>query len=94
MRNHVLTSNIAHANSPSYRRGDVHFQDELKAAIESEKPEALKEWRPTIKIASGAEPIRMESEFAALAENQLWYSTSAQILSSRYARLKSAIFGR
>jgi flagellar basal-body rod protein FlgB len=94
MRNHALTSNIAHANSPSYRRRDVPFRAELKAAIESGKPAELARWRPGIQIEPGTEPIRLESEFAALAENQLWYTTSADFLSRKYARLKSAIFGR
>ena len=94
MRHQALTANIAHAQSPSYRRRDVHFQTELKAAVESGNREKLAQWRPNIKVQSKGGPVRMEQEFAALAENQLLYTTSAEALSRRYARLRSAIFGR
>lgn len=94
MRNKALTANIAHAQSPSYRRRDVDFISELRAAVESGKTGEVARWKPGVAIDRRSEPIRLESEFAALAENNLLYETSVEVLSRRYARLKSAIFGR
>lgn len=94
MRHQALAANVAHAQSPSYRRRDVPFQAELKAAVESGNREKLAQWRPGIKVDSRGGPIQLEQEFAAMAENQLLYATSAEALSRRYARLRSAIFGR
>lgn len=94
MRNKALAANIAHAQSPSYRRRDVDFIGELRAAMQSGRSEDLARWKPTINIDRKSEPIRLESEFAALAENKLLFETSAEVLSRRYDRLRRAIFGR
>ena len=93
-RNRALANNIANATTAGYRRRDVDFLSELKTAMESENPQDLKAWQPKMQTSRHEIPIRLEKEFALLAENQLLYQTSADMLSRRYARLKSAISGK
>lgn len=94
LRNQALANNIANANTAGYRRRDVTFLSELKEAMESGDKRAVSQWRPKMSAARREQPIRLEREFAALAENQLLYTTSADVLARRYNTLRSAIFGR
>ena len=93
-RNRALVNNIANADTAGYRRRDVDFLSELKTAMESKNSEELKQWKPKMQTARHEIPIRLEKEFALLAENQLLYQTSADVLSRRYTRLKAAISGK
>lgn len=94
MRHRALANNIANAGVEGYRRRDVDFISELKSAMKSRDNQAVPQWRPTVQTERRSEPIRMESEFAALAENQLLYTTSAEALSRRYGIMRRAILGR
>ena len=93
-QNRALANNIANATTPGYRRRDVDFVSQLKTAMESKDPNAVAQWKPKMETARREIPIRLETEFAAMAENQLLYQTSADVLSRRYSTLKSAIAGR
>ncbi len=93
-RNRALANNIANATTAGYRRRDVDFLSKLHTALQSDNPADLAQWKPIMETARREIPIRLEKEFALLAENQLLYQTSADILSRRYQRLKSAISGR
>ena len=94
-RNRALANNIANASTAGYRRRDVDFLGELKSAFQSENSQdAVANFKAKMKTSRREIPIRMEKEFALLAENQLLYQTSVDALSRRYTRLKSAISGR
>ena len=93
-RNRALANNIANATTPGYRRRDADFIDKLKTALQSENKTDLDTWKPTMETSRREIPIRLEKEFALLAENQLLYQTSAEALTRRYQRLRTAIFGR
>ena len=93
-RNRALANNIANATTAGYRRRDVDFISQLNTALQSENPNDLAQWKPKMETSRREIPIRLEKEFALLAENQLLYQTSADMLSRRYATLKSAISGK
>ena len=93
-RNRALANNIANASTAGYRRRDVAFMDDLKKALQTDDPQALGQWKPSMQTSRREIPIRLEKEFALLAENQLLYQTSVEALSRRYATLKKAISGR
>ena len=93
-KNRALANNIANATTPGYHRRDVDFLSHLKSAFQSENKEDLANWKPKMETSRREIPIRLEKEFALLAENQLLYHTTAEALSRRYARLKAAISGR
>jgi flagellar basal-body rod protein FlgB len=93
-RNRALANNIANATTDGYRRRDVDFMAELKEALQSKEKQALDQWKPKMETSRREIPIRMEKEFALLAENQLLYQMTADALSRKYARLKTVISGR
>ena len=93
-RNRAIANNIANATTAGYRRRDVDFVSQLQTAMKSKNPDAVEQWKPKMATSRHETPIRLEKEFALLAENQMLYQTSADILSRRYSRLKSAISGR
>jgi len=94
MRHRALANNIANAETPGYSRRDVSFMDELKDAIESGDPESIASLTPKLETARKGEGVQLEKEFSALAENQLLYQTSADLLSRHYAGLRKAISGK
>lgn len=93
-RNRALANNIANATTAGYRRRDVEFLTELKSAMKGEHGQDVESWKPSMKTSRREIPIRLEKEFALLAENQLLYQTTAEVLSRRYAGLRAAILGR
>ena len=93
-RNRAIANNIANAATAGYRRRDVEFMADLKKALQSKDPHAVDHWKPSMQTSRREIPIRLEKEFALLAENQLIYQTSAEALSRRYATLKKAIAGK
>ena len=94
IRNQALANNVANADTAAYHRRDVDFISQLHKAMESKDPNAMAQWKPKMETARRDFPIRMEKEFALMAENQLLYQTSADALARRYSTLKSAIAGR
>jgi flagellar basal-body rod protein FlgB len=94
MRHRALANNIANAETPGYGRRDVTFISELKSAIESGDVKSVKSLEPELTTDRRGEGIELEKEFAALAQNQLLYQTSAELLSRKYAGLRKAITGR
>jgi flagellar basal-body rod protein FlgB len=93
-RNRALANNIANATTAGYRRRDVEFLSELKSAMKGEHGKDVASWKPEMKTSRREIPIRLEKEFALLAENQLLYQTTAEVLSRRYSGLRAAILGR
>ena len=94
MRNRAIANNIANATTAGYHRREIDFVSQLNKAMDSKNPDDLKNWKPKMETSRREIPIRLEKEFALLSETQLLYQTSADILSRRYARLKSAISGK
>ncbi len=93
LRSQALAGNIANASTPGYERRDVSFLEDLKSALRSGGIEDASKVTPTIQTEKAGRQVRLEDEFAALSENQLLFMTSAELLSRKYARLRSAIKG-
>lgn len=93
LRQEALASNIANAHTPDYQRRDVAFVEELKSALNSNQPAAVSGWQPSVSVDRSGAPVSLEREFAAMNENQLLYTTSADILARKYAGLRKAIKG-
>ena len=73
---------------------EIADSDLLLHVVDITHPNAMAQWKPKMETARRDFPIRMEKEFALMAENQLLYQTSADALARRYSTLKSAIAGR
>ena len=93
LRHQAISANIANVNTPGYRRKDVPFLDELKAAVETNDPATIKAVTPQVRPDRSSAPVRLEAEFAAMSQNQILYTTSADLISRKYERLRRAIRG-
>lgn len=101
LRQRILSSNIANANTPGFRRLDVDFHGALASALERDSsPSELRE------LTFSAEPdasgptradgsnVDIEREMAALAENSLEYQGIISVMRARLRMLEAAITGR
>jgi len=102
-RQHVLADNIANAETPNYTRKDISFESELNAALTVADPPydeqiaAIENIHPqphtdllTPRRLDGNN-VEIEHEMATLADNNLRFDTSAQLLAMRIRLLRMAI---
>jgi flagellar basal-body rod protein FlgB len=100
MRQTALTSNIANANTPGYRRQDVDFQSALRAAF-AEGPDqaskAVENATFTPQVDSSAvmqadgNGVDIDVENADLAKNGLEYESLVTVARARLDILKYAM---
>jgi len=96
LRARELNQNVANQNTPGYKRRTVEFEDMLRRALQSPRPN-LDPIRPVVREdpAAPADPngnnVTMELELNALTENRLMYEMYAAILGGRLDIVRSAI---
>ena len=96
LRAKVISSNIANANTPGYKRQIVEFEDLLREALldgsdraDRVEPEVLfDELTPGRPDGNN---VSLELELNSMRENQLLYETYAAILQGRFQMLRTAI---
>jgi flagellar basal-body rod protein FlgB len=105
-RQKVLSSNIANEMTPGYVKKDVRFEESLAQASSSrsELNGLMSEDRhiPLGQTESVEKPVvladergrDLEQDMAVSAENQLLYSTVAQIVGNQFKSLRLAIRGQ
>ena len=99
LRQQVLASNIANANTPGYQRSDVDFQSALAQAFSSGTPSTSRLEQITFSpqvAANGAmqvdgNTVDINAENADLSENTLDYQALESIMGTRMSILKTAI---
>ncbi len=93
-RETALTSNIANADTPGYKRQEVNFESELQGAMNSGEPleqvQFATEVQPEEDGPNGTS-VSVDQESAKLAENGLDYQALTQVLSTRNSIVSAAI---
>jgi flagellar basal-body rod protein FlgB len=93
-RETALTSNIANADTPGYKRQEVNFESELQSAMNSGEPldqvQFQTEVQPEEDGPNGTS-VSVDQESAKLAENGLDYQALTQVLGARNSILSAAI---
>jgi flagellar basal-body rod protein FlgB len=93
-RETALTSNIANADTPGYKRQEVNFESELQSAMNSgeslEQAQFQTEVAPEEDGPNGTS-VSVDQESAKLAENGLDYQALTQVLSTRNSIVSAAI---
>lgn len=93
-RETALTSNIANADTPGYKRQEVNFESELQSAIDGGEPLEEMQFQTEVQPAQdgpNGESVSVDQESAKLAENGLDYQALTQVLSTRNAIMGAAI---
>ena len=112
MRQKILTSNMANAETPNYKAKRIDFEDALADAIDVDKTLRLKtedsrhysvggggfnNLRPTIYedpngiVSDDGNTVNKEDEMAKMAENEILYDASIQLLNKKLALKKYTV---
>lgn len=106
VRQRLIASNIANAYTPGYANKDVDFEQSLASAQQKQGIEGLRTQEghmplgtshsgstADIAVVSEGTPD-METEMGKVAENQMLYTTAAQIMSGTFKSLLTSVRGR
>jgi flagellar basal-body rod protein FlgB len=99
LRHEVLSSNIANANTPGFRRQDVDFHSVLADAVKSGDDGLRRVGFSAATDSSGAmrldgSSVDMEREMASLVQNSLEYQAIVATLRGQFRMLQTVITPR
>ena len=103
LRHRALTSNIANAETPGYKRVDLDpaFQTKLEKALRVKDVNQVQSFQPTLAIDKRAAALRPDgnnvsipSEMLEMNKNSLEFEFLTNYLTSSIKRLKMSITGR
>ena len=103
LRHRALTSNIANAETPGYKRVDLDpaFQNKLEKALQVKDVDQVQSFQPTLAIDKRSAALRPDgnnvsipSEMLEMNKNSLEYEFLTNYLTSSIKRLKMSITGR
>lgn len=100
LRQNIINSNIANAETPGYKAKVAEFEDALARAIAIDanspvdnvsqlKPDVYD--NPDINVTNDGNTVDMEREMAALAENTVLYKAAIQLINKKLAQMKYAV---
>ena len=98
-RHGLITGNIANLDTPGYRAKDIDFNDALRDALERTSVDLFRtdprhfgsRMSYPESSSSGADSVDIDKEMSKLAENNLRYRTSVEVLLRKLSKLKFAI---
>ncbi len=103
-RHEAITSNIANIDTPGYRPRDVAFQREVQALIDGEKQVAMVRTNGKhlpgaansgdaagLEVIESGDTVDLDKEMAKLAENNLMYNLTVELLARKFKGLNSVL---
>lgn len=89
VRQKLVASNIANADTPGYKTKDIDFQFEFMSHIEglSENVTGV----PGLQVKNDGNDVSMDRETRLLSENAIRFSLASTLLKSQIKVIKSAI---
>jgi flagellar basal-body rod protein FlgB len=96
LRQTALTSNIANADTPGYKRQEVNFESTLQSAVSAGRsPQEVEFQAQTAPSETGpnGEGVSVDQESARLAENGLDYQALSDVVATRNGIVRTAIGG-
>jgi flagellar basal-body rod protein FlgB len=96
LRQTLLSSNIANANTPGYQRVDVNFHAALAQAMSSGDPAAIESvqfspQRDTQTMQADGNGVDIDVESAEMAKNGIEYESLVSVAKARLDILQTAI---
>ena len=88
VRQKLVASNIANADTPGYLTQDIDFQSEFQSAI-SGTPRAVEV--AGLRIKNDGNNVNLDRESRLLAENALRFSVAESLLKTQIQSVRSAI---
>ncbi len=89
VRQKLVASNIANADTPGYKTEDLDFQSAFTQALHGQNPEPVQPTGLTTK--NDGNNVDLDREARLLAENALRFSVATNLMKSQLTRIKEAI---
>lgn len=89
LRQRLVSSNIANAETPNYRTKDVDFASEMQAMLDGDAPKVTEP--AGLAAKSDGNNVSMEREMRLLSENAIRFQIASSLLKTEVRQIKSAI---
>lgn len=94
VRQKLVASNVANADTPGYKTQDIDFESELaQAASGVAGPAPLVNTVPGLRVKNDGNNVDLDREARLLAENALRFSVASNLLRSQLKTVRMAIEG-
>lgn len=91
LRQKLVASNIANADTPGYKTQDVDFQASLRSALDGGSPQPIEV--SGLAVKNDGNNVNLDREARLLAENAMRFNVAASLMHSDLQQLKEAIQG-
>lgn len=91
LRQKLVASNIANADTPGYKTQDVDFQASLRAALDGGSPIPVQV--SGLAVKNDGNNVDLDREARLLAENAMRFNVAASLMHSQLQQVKEAIQG-
>jgi flagellar basal-body rod protein FlgB len=91
MRQKLVASNVANADTPGYKTQDLDFQASFQSALEGGSPQPVQV--SGLPVKNDGNNVNLDREARLLAENALRFSVASNLMRSSLNRVKEAIQG-
>ena len=89
VRQKIVASNIANADTPGYKTRDLDFQSEFQSAMSSTAPEAQEV--SGLAVRNDGNNVNLDREARLLAENAMRFNMASGIMREQIRMVKNAI---
>jgi flagellar basal-body rod protein FlgB len=91
MRQKLVASNIANADTPGYKTQDLDFQASYRSAIDGGTPEAIQV--SGLNTKNDGNNVDLDREARLLAENAMRFNVATNLMKGLLSQVKEAISG-
>lgn len=91
LRQKLVASNIANADTPGYKTQDLDFQASYRSALDGGSPETV--GVPGLKTKNDGNNVDLDREARLLSENAMRFSVASNLMHSAINQVKEAIQG-
>jgi flagellar basal-body rod protein FlgB len=89
VRERVIGSNIANADTPGYRTRDVDFEHEFRKALEGKSPEITEV--AGLQLKNDGNNVSIDREMRLLSETALRFNIASNFVRSELRQIRTAI---
>ena len=89
LRQKLVSSNIANADTPGYKTQDLDFQTAFQSALDGGAPQTVAV--SGLAVKNDGNNVDLDREARLLAENALRFGVASTLMKSQFTQIKEAI---
>jgi flagellar basal-body rod protein FlgB len=89
VRQRLVASNIANADTPGYKTKDIDFQSDFQSALNASSPPVIEV--EGLKIKNDGNNVNLDRESRMLGETNLRFNIASQFVRSQIKTIRNAI---